>query len=49
MAEKQKHRSKNSKAKGACFREADGVLDLASALLKRMESKSGKAESNNEK
>jgi len=49
MAEKQRQKKKNRKAKDACFGEADGVLDLASAPSKRIASKSRKAESDNEK
>ena len=49
MAEKQRQKRKNRKAKDACFGEADGVLDFTSAPFKRMESKSRKAESDNEK
>lgn len=44
MAEKQRQKRKNRKAKDACFGEADGVLDFTSAPFKRMESKSRKAE-----
>jgi len=49
MTEKQRQKKKNRKAKDACFGEADGVLDLASAPSKRIASKSRKAESDNEK
>ena len=44
MTEKQRQKKKNRKAKDACFGEADGVLDLASAPFKRIASKSRKAE-----
>ena len=44
MAEKQRQKRKNRKAKDACFGEADGELDFTSAPFKRMESKSRKAE-----
>jgi hypothetical protein len=40
MAEKQRQKRKNRKAKDPCFGEADGVPDLASAPFKRIESKS---------
>jgi len=44
MTEKQRQKKKNRKAKDACFGEADGVLDLATAPSKRIASKSRKAE-----